>query len=179
MGHNNREIELKLEVEGDSSLKSVSTRIQRAFDHKRAIKGKSKDYYWNPVNNLMADFVRLRVFPNKTSQLTVKHTDRGSTLDRVEIDLDTGKASNSMAFMRRLLGEPDGEITKEYEVFFLDEDSNVSIYRVCGDKRIYIEIEAKTKKRVMEIRKLIDNRIPDLKGVAVNKSLYQLFIKKD
>jgi adenylate cyclase class IV len=179
VGYNNREIELKLEVKNAKSIEDVSKRLEKIFNYTKSIKGKSKDVYWETGDNSKADFVRLRLYPDSSPQVTVKYTDKGTNFDRVEIDLNVDSAKNAVHLINSLFGKPKGSIVKEYQVYFLDEeDSNISVYKVKDDPRVFIEIEARTKKKVLDISKSVKKYSPELKTFLVGKSLFELFIEE-
>lgn len=177
MGYQNREIELKLLAKNAESIDEVALKLEKVFNYKKTIRGKSKDVYWDPVKGCKADFVRLRHYPESWPQVTVKYTDKGSNFDRVEIDLSVESAKNATEIMKSLLGKPRGSVTKEYQVYFLDnKETNISIYKIEKDERIFLEIEARSKKKVLEIKKALNKYLPELGFSTVDKSLYQLFV---
>jgi len=177
VGHKNREIELKLEVLNVKSLAEVSSQLEKVFNYRKTVKGKSRDLYWKATEKSKADFVRLRLYPDSSPQVTVKYTDKGSNFDRVEIDLNVDNAKNAVELINSLFGKPTGSIYKEYQVYFLDkEDTNISVYQIKNDPRVFIEIEARTKKKVLDLSKSLKTYFPKLKTKKVNQSLYQLFL---
>jgi adenylate cyclase class IV len=179
VGHQNREIELKLVVDNAKSIDEVAKKIEKVFNYKKTLRGKSKDVYWDPIRGSKADFVRLRNYPESWPQVTVKYTDKGSNFDRVEIDLSVESAKNATEIMKSLLGKPSGSVTKEYQVYFLDnKDTNISVYKIEKDSRIFVEIEARSKKKVLDIKKSLNKYIPELGLSLVEKSLYELFVNK-
>src|SRR5574338_54120 len=72
--YKNREIEVKLLVEGVNSMKIVDKHLQTMFpDPEDLIIGKSKDVYFNPPDDSKADFARVRFFPDREGgQMTIK-----------------------------------------------------------------------------------------------------------
>lgn len=178
MGYKNREIELKLEVKNVKKIEDVTKKLEKIFNYRKTVKGKSKDLYWGASKSSKADFVRLRLYPDGLPQVTVKYTDKGSNFDRVEIDVNVDDAENAIQLMNSLFGKPKGEIVKEYQVYFLDkEDSNISVYKIKNDPRIFLEIEARSKEKVLEISNSVKQYSPELSVKRVGKSLFQLFLK--
>jgi adenylate cyclase class IV len=179
VGYKNREIELKLLAKNIKSIEDVAKKIEKVFNYKKTVCGKSKDVYWDPIKGCKADFVRLRNYPESWPEVTVKYTDRGSNFDRVEIDLSVESSKNATEIMKSLLGNPRGSITKEYQVYFLDDkDTNISVYKIEKDSRIFIEIEARTKKKVLEVKNSLLKYIPELELSVIEKSLYEIFLNK-
>lgn len=177
MGFRNREIEVKLEVMSKDSLADLRRDIYRAYhdDCSQIINGYSKDVYFG-TPGLKGDFARVRYGrKGELSQLTVKYTDKNLN-DRVEIDVPTNNPKAAEAFCRQLFGPPDGEIKKKYHVYFLNSHSNIAIYQIKNDPRVFVEIEATTRKRVDNILNVFQKKFPDLKLKQSTKSLYQLFV---
>lgn len=187
MGYKNREIEVKLEVQGTSSINLVNREIDSLFSDVRfkLIEGFSADTYWNKVNNPhKLGFFRVREMEDGTCQLTVKEQDKGNNLDRIEIDLsshDTPKQAKLL--MTQLLGPSIGVIKKKYYVHILDskheERPTVSVYKISGDDRVFVEIEAHSKKEVDRLLESVDFRF-QAKGMTLKtetNSLFSIFIK--
>lgn len=177
MGHKNREIEKKFVCNG-KTLDQVASILRKILpDWERMIHNASRDYYWKTPKGLKADFVRLRCMPDKSAQLTLKHTDQGSTLNRIEIDVELDSPNQAKAFMEQLVGPPDGSIYKEYYAFFLDrQDTNISAYRVRGDKRVFLEVEARSVERLEKALALIGTA---LEMTPEPRSLFQVFIDRE
>lgn len=178
MGHKNREIEKKFTVD-NGNLDEVQSLIYQTLGDKNVdsiLHDASRDYYWDTPKGLNADFIRLRIMPDDTAQLTLKHTDKGDNTDRIEIDVPVGSPDQGRAFLNHLIGESTGSVYKEYYVFFLDKrDTTVSVYRVRGDKRIFVEIEARSLERVEKLVERVGTTVV-LNPEA--RSLYQIFIQK-
>lgn len=176
MGHKNREIEKKFVIEG-KAMKKVSTIIHDALrrDFQTVLKDESRDYYWSPQKGMKADFIRLRLMPDGTGQLTVKWSDRGSTTNRVEIDVTVPDPEQCRKYLTQVHGKPTGSIYKEYHVYFMDKfDTNVSVYQVKGDSRVFVEVEAHTLARVNGLVKKVGTA---LEMAPETRSLYQIFIE--
>lgn len=178
MGHRNREIEKKFVVSKSSmsyedTIKAIKPLLNNIT---KTIEDGSKDFYWKIQRPLKGDFIRLRYMPDGTGQLTVKEADRGSNLNRIEIDVDVDDAEQCYKYQAHIHGEEAGSVFKNYFVMFLDHDEHqtVSIYRVRGDSRVFVEIEAKTQAKVEELTKLI---IKDVGLTYETRSLCQIFIE--
>lgn len=180
MGYKNREIETKFIVTSYSSYREIEDSLNTLLNDDRATKisGASKDVYWKPPRGSEADFVRVRYLPEDDSgQLTLKHTDKDNTQDRVEIDVDVANPDQAVELYKRLLGDPAGIISKRYTVYFLDKrDTTVSLYKIQSDPRFFIEVEARTKEKMDKVISRLKEDI-GLSLEVVNKSLFDIFIK--
>lgn len=181
MGHNNREIESKLQVQGLTNRRSVMVKIHDILEKNlgeihHTIEGDSRDVYWAPPAGAKADFVRVRYMAEGRTQVTLKHQDKGNYLDRVEIDLEADDADQAIALMRNLLGEPLGTVRKKYTVFFLDKkDTTISVYKVINDDRVFVEVEALSQGKVDELKAMLKEGL-GYPLTDVDESLYQLFL---
>lgn len=176
MGHKNREIEKKFVVPGVSYKDSVSI-LKNMLTGVKEIKGVSMDCYWKAPKGIKADFVRLRYMPGDTSQLTVKYTDRKTTLDRVEIDVTVSETDQAHKFMDQIFGPSLGRIYKSYWVLVMDEkDTTVSVYQIKDDSRVFVEIEARSVSKVDRIEKQIRQT---LNLEREYRSLYKVFLSKE
>jgi adenylate cyclase class IV len=178
MGYRNREIETKLEVIGTPSLDKVAKSVDRIFGYKctKTIVDRKKDVYWKTPKESKADFVRLRHLEDGRAHVTVKFADKGSNENRVEIDLVVDDPQQAYALLAQVFGKPKGTIDKRYFVYFLeDEHTTVSVYRVMGDRTVYIEAEAKSLRRMGSIVRRLGKQLP-WKLKKLNKSLYQIYL---
>ena len=184
MGAHNREIEIKLVVEGIKTLPPVVGKVQALWEtmteEGEVLVGNASDFYWNTPKKSPADFARLRKRSKGSGggQLTIKSTDKEDNIDRVEIDLDVDDHAQAYAYMVGLMGEPVARVAKKYHVFFLeDEHTNISVYQIKNDDRVFVEIEAKTLKRVIQIlNKVIESTGYDYKWVK--SSIYNMFVQQ-
>jgi adenylate cyclase class IV len=142
----------------------------------KTIVGDSSDVYWLPSRPVTADFIRVRYHPAGGGQITVKHEDKKDNLDRVEIDVDVQDPDQAVKMLKAAEGPPVGVLRKKYTVFFVDnDDTNVSVYKVRGDSRVFVEIEAKKEKVVNELVGTVrDGAKYKLRRVA--SSLFSMFI---
>ena len=178
MGFNNRELEVKLLVDGQVSLTEISSLLKNMLEYKKIIHETSKDEYWKPASVSKADFIRLRHYSNGRAQLTVKYTDKGDNFDRVEQDLDVEDPKQMALMLNSILGKRHGEIVKEYVVFVMDaHDTTISVYQIKRDRRVFIEVEARTKKKVQYLVSQVQKIIPEFSLIREKKSLYELFLK--
>jgi hypothetical protein len=172
-----REIERKFVIQGISYELAYET--LSCISRVNLSTTRSFDLYW-PSSKV--DFVRLR---DNSQEITVKVTDKGNILDRVEenvrVDRDSMPAAKRLFTL--LLGEPMN-ITKRFSVFErqvapapgTDFRVILCLYEVEGDplKRLFFEIEAESLKVVDYMLELVEPLF-DLK--PINKSLYDLFSK--
>ena len=178
MGYKNREIEVKLVVENADSLSKINNILKKHFKKKskRQRVGISKDAYWRTPRTSKADFIRLRCYSGGRAQLTVKHTDKGDNLDRVEIDLEIDDSKKASLMLSSVFGSSLGFIHKRYSTYFLDnEDTTVSLYQIVNDKRVFLEVEARSKKEVFSLIKEVEGILPNYKLKREKRSLFQLF----
>lgn len=138
----------------------------------------SRDFYWKTQGKLNGDFLRVRYNPDGTGQLTVKEADRGSNFNRVEIDVEVVSAEQCYKYQSHVHGPETGSVFKTYFVYILenDEHKTISIYKVRGDedKRVFVEIEARTQAEVEALERKIRAEVPiDYEP----RNLYQIFIE--
>ncbi|MCM8763357.1 MAG: CYTH domain-containing protein [Candidatus Omnitrophica bacterium] len=181
MGFMNREIERKFVVKGVTQMQAVRNYMDRTYpDPEEIIIGKSKDVYFNPPNDSKADFARVRFsHDSKKGQLTLKSSDKGNNVDRIEIDVEVEDADQAVEFCKILINtEPSGIIDKRYIVYILDKkDTTVSLYQIVGDQRIFLEIEARALDKVDKVLAEIKKDLPYALE-SLDKSLFQIFVEK-
>lgn len=138
----------------------------------------SFDLYWATSK---ADFIRLR---DNSAELTVKVTDKGSIVDRIEENVVVERAS--LPACKRLLtllyGEPTLKLTKKFSVFqytFTPAPGThfqaiLCLYKVTedGQDRVFFEVEAESLAIVDAALTSLGNALP-LK--SENRSLFQIF----
>lgn len=176
MGHKNREIEKKFIVSNKNlSFKEVCFFVKNCFIEDLwddEITGRSSDVYWHSPSPQTADFIRIRQYPTGDGQLTLKHSDQGTNVNRIEIDVGVHKSSQAVEFVTKLLGSPIGEIEKDHLTLFWHlRGYAASVYKISSHPDIFIEIEAKTIEDV-------DNLVGKLDGIELDqehRSLYQIF----
>jgi len=181
VGYRNREIEAKMLVEGVTKMNDVVKLLNPVFDEDRCesiIVGASKDVYFTPPKDAKADFMRVRYGHKKGDQsyFTIKYTDRGDNLNRVEKDVPIGDPDLMVDTLSDLHGAPRGAIHKRYKVYFLSEEHDtISVYQIKGDARVFVEVEAtsqvKLEKFLAEVQKVLPYTL-----TRSTKSLYQMFL---
>jgi adenylate cyclase class IV len=161
MGWKNREREFKFEVTGKGlTLDKLAAAIQELFAYEttETIVNCKPDLYWNPPAGARATFARLRKLDGDLCQMTIKWNDKGNTKNRVEVDVEIHDYAKGKMFLEHLLGKYAKRITKKYFVYILgDEFTAVSVYKVRGDKRLFVEAEAKTIKKVKAMTKKLQS----------------------
>jgi adenylate cyclase class IV len=180
MGYKNRELEIKflVNLENVNAVFNILKTLYKKEGISEVITGNATDLYWNAPEGSSVDFVRLR---QKTSmseegEITVKATDKTSITDLIEIDVAVKDVNQAKALLTAVYGAPQAEVTKRYKVLFLeDTHTNVSVYRVKEDKRVFVEVEATNPTRLKE---LVDIITPCLKLSVVKTSVYQMFVVK-
>jgi adenylate cyclase class IV len=182
MGYKNREIEMKFEVQPGSELpyklEAVARRVQRLCSYQTTdtVIGTSPDEFWRPIKGMKVDFARLRTHPNGKCQVTVKFADRGSNVNRVEIDMEVKDPKTGRAFLTQMLGPAAKKVVKTYFVYFFgNKDTNISVYQVKGYRTLYIEAEAKTEKRMLTMVSLLNELPWNIKREY--RSLYQIHVR--
>lgn len=208
MGANNREIELKLRIKGNPlPFSSVVELVERAIGSicTGSIDGNSFDVYWHAPISSKVDFVRLRATEAPAGrfdsghlgseslkgpgQMTIKSSDRGDNLDRVEVDLEVGDTRQAQVLLGHLLGDAAGLIWKLYKVFFIGDGGphgdNISVYEVHGSSlnhapglssHVYIEVEAGSRSRLADIVEALRLGLPGVELDVVKTSLYELYV---
>lgn len=142
----------------------------------------SLDKYWKAPS---VDFVRLRA---NSKELTVKVSDKGGVIDRIEenVVLAANNLSAAERLMTLLLGPSNLKLTKKFSVYTTTVspapgtsfDVDLCLYQVEEDsrKRIFFEVEA-------ESLAVVDYTLDKIEGLfkmaQENRSLYQIFIKGD
>lgn len=185
MGYKNRELEVKLDlVDGQgyaatcAFVESVVQKLSPVYTvTDDMVIGNATDLYWNAPRAGIGDFVRLRQ-TSKGAQITLKATDKGNNVDRVEIDLEVDDYKQAKALMFALHGDPKAKVTKAYQVYFLENNhTNISVYQVQKDKRVFVEVEATSRKRLKQIiRALMADSDPKWSWNWIRSSIYDMFV---
>jgi hypothetical protein len=134
--------------------------------------GSSNDWYWEAPE---CDFVRLRQnsTPTKAVTLTTKTTDKGSSLDRreVNVEIPEDQVHEARALLKTCLGDPALLFRQQYTLYRADPDTVVSAYTISKSKEVFIEVESKNittvKKWAQYIDMVLDRQIP--------KSLWDMY----
>lgn len=191
MGYRNREIEIKLSPilkNGGtvSSLPAVNgwiegwvERIMPEFEY---IIGHATDYYWDTPKHSDGDFVRIRRIGDR-GQITLKGTDKKDITNRIEIDLQVDDYKQARTLMGAVHGDPKERVKKKYHVYFLEsDDTTISVYRIDKDENVFIEVEARTEKRVKELTTSLSQYMNELdeevRLMWVKQSVHDVFVEK-
>lgn len=167
-----REIEKKYTVgERAGCLETVEALIYRLFPTAKRESGTDVDTYFQSPSS---DFIRLRHRSGGACELTTKLTDRGSTADRLEINLSISRYEDAYAYLKLIHGLPLGEVTKVYTTFSLPA-GEIAVYRVSGDPRTFLEVEAVNQAVVSQTAQVLSQELP---LCPEEKSIYQMFIQK-
>ena len=152
----------------------------------KSIFGSSADTYWIPPMEAEAQFVRMRE-RDGIRQITVKARDKGSNINRLEVDVDsTSEVSKITRLLNALFGRSAGQISKTYHVYWPSEHehTNVCAYSVIRDgtpiEHVIVEIETTSMQRLETMDEQIIPRLRD-KGLVVDRapgSLFEMFIEK-
>lgn len=185
MSHHNREIEIKLEVQ--AGLGEIAELLRRELNVSRSVFDTSTDTYWNLSSDVRGDFIRMRELSKGITQVTVKGKDKGSNLNRIEVELETRTARSTVKnLIMAAHGKSAGQISKAYHVFWLDgedEHTNVSCYEILGlvpTGITYIEIESTNEIKVLEITAKVQQHLTDCSYHVkeASGSLYEMMIQK-
>lgn len=135
----------------------------------------SKDWFWKAPN---VDFIRLR---ENSLEMTIKVTDKGTTVDRIEenVVVDRGSLGTSKAFLTKLFGPSCLSLTKEFIVLeYMHKGSQVtlSLYTVKEDElnRVFFEVEGAS---LESVDSFINEVLPDMGGTVETRSLFNIFNK--
>jgi len=168
-----REKERKYVVVTQETHSAIDDLLRKTLKRKKPeVIGLSTDSFFNPPATSSSQFIRLREHQDGKAELTIKSKDKGNNYNRLEINVEV----NSLAMMRKMLENLHGpallELEKSYTVFFLKDEVLVSTYRVIGDERLFLEVEAPTLKLVDETVSLLKNT---LELELESKSLFEIF----
>jgi CYTH domain-containing protein len=181
MGYKNRELEVKFLAAGNFKIDEVNRFVIDALAPSFCVStlgGISKDLYFHGQTGKKYDFVRVRFGDRReSSYITLKHTDKNTMSDRLELDLPINDPKMAKQILERCVGPAAGYIKKKYYTNFINHYDNVSVYQISGDRRIFVEVEATTERRLKRIIKTLKSGL-DFELKEVGKSLYQLFIKE-
>lgn len=141
--------------------------------------GTSRDVYWRTPSEGKAQFLRVRE-RDGIRQITVKGRDRpeaGNT-DRLEVDIDsTSETFRIHRLVSAALGKPAGVIEKTYHVLELESEwDTVCVYEVTCPVQggTYIEVEAKTAERMLELEQKVVKGLSQ-RGVCAIRAPGSLF----
>jgi CYTH domain-containing protein len=125
-----------------------------------------------------SDFLRVRI--NETyGEVTLKHTDKKTTVDRVEynLEMDPEKAETLVTMLSYAYSKPVCEIHKLSYTLWFSKTDNITVY--CVDElpgKIFLEAEAKALLSVDMMVAFLGEIGLDLESQA--KSLFQICRKE-
>lgn len=189
MSYRNREIESKWLISG-VTLDEVRLALEDVMmdQVQRSIFGSSVDTYWNVPEEAEAQFVRMRE-RDGIRQVTVKARDRGSNINRLEVDVDsTSDVSKITRLLNALFGKPAGKVGKTYHVYWPGDSEHTTIcaYSIThvepNFNDIVVEIETISESKLRELEETILGGLEIDHEMVVRKaagSLFELFITKE
>lgn len=132
-------------------------------------RGVSTDVFFKSPGN---DFVRLR---QNTLELTVKRTDKGSTVDRMELNLNLDRSNkDTFNFARKwateVFGPEVGKLVTGFEVFHTGLAA-ISVYHTHLSEDVFFEIEVQDEKDIQAV----EDRWKFLGLEREERSLFQIF----
>lgn len=135
-----RELEQKFVVDEPRTLQQLDRDVCAILRDPAPYRATSFDRFWKAPN---VDFLRLR---ENSHELTVKVTDKGSILDRIEENVVVKDLDTAVRLATLLFGEPL-KLVKTFSVWntkLPDAPSHgvVCLYQVEGDPRVFLEVEA-------------------------------------
>lgn len=145
---NYREIEKKFRFKATpKQLRFLVAKLREvSFLPSSYLKAYTIDNYWEVPGK--ADFLRLRhswgyngdLEKQSLKEITIKKKDRGSNLDRLEINGKIGAVKVFRQLLEAALGHPRGSISKLEHVFWTPDHAVISLCRI--KKQWYLEVEA-------------------------------------
>lgn len=169
----------KREIERKFVLKGITYSHAFVWLRNRApmtINGESFDEYWKAPN---VDFVRLR---GNTKELTVKVTDKGTVVDRIEENVIVNDLEAMYRTTNLMFGPPCLTLTKKFSVFNAtcrpapgtEFKAIICLYEVTDDpeQRVFLEIEAESLKIVDVFAELMPKSFV---LAPETRSLFQIF----
>lgn len=179
MSFRNREIESKLLVE-NLSLAETNEILRSIFpDFTRSVFGTSEDIYWT-INGQEAQFIRLRRRDDGVQEITVKARDRGTNLDRLEVDILSNSSPDKVVrLLTAAFGQPHPPVKKTYWVYWVGESQHdtVCCYQVGSEVYIELETTSKSKLLVTESKVVGEFSRRVLSVRRAEGSLYEMYVK--
>lgn len=132
----------------------------------------STDKFWESKG---VDFIRLRA---SSLELTVKVTDKGTVMDRIEENVVIASEAElevTERFLNLVHGKAKFTLTKDFAVFTGIQGTVISLYAVNEDpkRRVFIEVEGESLSAVNKALKILRPQLPPMKQEL--RSLYQIF----
>ncbi len=181
---NYREIEKKWLVVSRGPWKRLEKRFvewylkQRLVPLSQVLFAETIDDYWLTPGK--GDFVRLRSSKGQRlngvkstlKEITVKHKDKGSNLDRLEINVEVEKVLDTRALLKVVLGPSLGRVKKVQEAIIFDGDVVVSLAEL-EDGRVWLEVEGPTIASLREHEDLLNTMFALERE---KKNLFELYV---
>lgn len=186
MSYRNREIESKLVIY-DQTLSEVNSVLFALYGEEktRLLFGSSVDTYWRIDNpDVDADFIRMRE-RDGIRQITVKGKDKGTNLDRLEVDVDsTSEVSKINRLLSSAFGRAAGKIGKTYYVYWIGsgEYTTVCCYSLTeiDYPHIFVEVETTSQEKMLSLESEVILALTrcGMRAERAPGSLFEMFILK-
>lgn len=124
----------------------------------------SADWFWKAPK---VDFLRLR---ENTKELTIKITDKGSTVDRLENNIIVSDIGTTLDTFTRMFGNPQ-ILEKTFSVYYY-KNTILSLYSVTGCPELFFEVEGEDLETVITVSNEFEEKFSLHRE---HKSLYTLF----
>lgn len=129
-----------------------------------------------------ADFIRMRE-RDGIRQITVKGKDKGTNLDRLEVDVDsTSDVSKITKLLTAAHGKPAGRIGKTYYVYWIGQSEHTTICCYSLSEVDYshtiVEVETTSMEKMLELEAQVMDAFRD-KQMRIERapgSLFDMFI---
>lgn len=144
---------------------------------------RSRDTYWHLPNEVGADFARMRELEDGRTQITVKAEDRGNSIDRMEIDVETFTSPYRVQkLIQAMIGRHASRLEKEYYVYWIRENDHttISCYHISGTPPdlVYIEVESTEINQVLALETKVLEKFADVATVGrASGSLYDMYVR--
>lgn len=184
MSYRNREIESKLIVY-NQPLGEVNDVLASLYGQEKTklLFGSSIDTYWRIDSpEVDADFIRMRE-RDGIRQITVKGKDKGTNLDRLEVDVDsTSEVGKITKLISSAFGKPAGRIGKTYYVYWLSRSEHTTVCCYSLSEVEYphtiVEVETTGRDYMLELEAQVIDTFRS-RGMTIERapgSLYEMFI---
>jgi len=184
---NYREIEKKWLVVSRGPYSRLEKRFvewylkQRMVPPGKILFAETIDDYWLTPGK--GDFVRLRSSrgrrlngdKSKLKEITVKHKDKGSNLDRLEINVEVEKVLDTRNLLKVVLGPSLGRVKKVTEAIVFDGDVVVSLAEL-EDGRVWLEVEGPTLASLKQHESLLNTMFALERE---QKNLFEIYIASE
>jgi hypothetical protein len=185
MSYRNREKESKL-LTDTCDLGTVNRLLSELLGENKTklLFGSSTDIYWTlAYPDAEADFLRVRE-RDGCVEVTVKGKDRGTNLDRMEMEYRTTNSLQEVINVHQAaLGPPAGTVSKMYYVYWVNKTDTICCYVLMGQdyRNVVVEVEAGTMDRMLALEDKVTAYLVS-GGIQVSRapgSLFEMFITKE